>query len=461
MDASDTTAVPNLAGPVPPAEPLPFFKAVRAARENVMALFPRAAYEEPIWTSRALFGGATIVSDPAGVKQVLLDKVAIYPKAKMEREVLGAAFGDGLLTSDGDKWRSHRRIMAPSFDHRSIVSYAPTMTETTRAHLAQWGRWEIDIADDMTRLTLQIISRTMFSSDADELGALVGDTLHRGQEALGFSFLDFVPLVGRWHLRWRLRRVKATFAKLDRAMYPLIRERSSKPHATPRDLLDRLIAARDSETGRALTEQEIRDEVVIIFLAGHETTALAMTYAWYLLSLHPREEAKLHAELDAVLGGRPPEYEDLEKLPYTRMVIEEALRLYPPAPGLSAREAADDDEILGQRIRKGAMVVVAPWVLHHHHALWDNPNRFDPERFSPAQSAGRARFAYLPFGAGPRICIGAALAMTEASLMLATIAQRYRLKLVPGQDIVLQHRVTMRPRDGIKMLIERRDRGVG
>jgi cytochrome P450 len=205
-----------------------------------------------------------------------------------------------------------------------------------------------------------------------------------------------------------------------------------------------------------MSDKEVRDEVIIIFFAGHDTSALAATYVWYLLSLHPEQEAKLHAELDAVLGGRVPTYDDLEKLSYTRMVIEETMRLYPPAPALTGRVAREADEICGHPIRKGAEVIVLPWVLHRHRTLWDDPDRFDPERFSRERSATRPRFAYLPFGGGPRICIGAQLASTEVALMVATMAQRYRPRLVPGQDIVLLHRITLRPRDGIRMRLQRR-----
>jgi len=240
---------------------------------------------------------------------------------------------------------------------------------------------------------------------------------------------------------------------MDATMQKLIRAREAVQGQAQRDLLDRLIAARDSETGVRLSNDEVRDEVVIIFLAGHDTTALALTYTWYLLSQHPEVEAKLHAELARVLGGRAPTYDDLENLPYTKMVIEESMRLYPPAPGISNRAVLKDDEVCGVKIPKGAQVGIMPWLLHRHRTLWDNPDRFDPERFSPERSQGRHRFAYLPFGGGPRVCIGMALAMAEAQLMLATLAQRFSLKLVPDQHIVLQHRITMRPRDGIQMTL--------
>jgi cytochrome P450 len=378
--ARDSTADrPELAGPKAPDKPLSFFAAFRAMKQNPLATIPRIAYQEPIWRAKSLFDDQLVVSDPAGIKHILLDNVANYPKAALDVSVLSAAFGEGLLTSQGDKWRVHRRVMSPSFDHRSIASYAPVITDAAAARLKAWDakgdNAEINITREMLTLTLEVISRAMFSTD--------------------------------------------------------------------------------SETGFRMTDEEVRDEVVIIFIAGHETSALASTYVWYLLSLHPEVEAKLHAELDAVLGGRAPAYDDLEKLSYTRMVIDEAMRLYPPAPMLTGRVALETDEICGRPIAKGTQIAILPWVVHRHRTLWDDPDRFDPERFSRQHSAARPRFAYLPFGGGPRICIGAQLALTEVSLLVATMAQRYRLKLVP-QDIVLLHRVTLHPRDGIRMQLQRR-----
>jgi cytochrome P450 len=194
---------------------------------------------------------------------------------------------------------------------------------------------------------------------------------------------------------------------------------------------------------------------VTMFFAGYETTSLALTWTWYLLSQHPAAEAKLHAEVDAVIAGRTPRHEDLAALPYTRMVIEEAMRLYPPGHTI-VREALADDEVSGHRVRKGGRVVIAPWLIHRHRRLWERPQNFEPERFSPERSAGRPRFAYIPFGAGPRICIGAAFAMAEAMLILATLAQRYRLRLKPGFAVEPQALVTLRPRHGMRMILERR-----
>jgi len=420
-----------------------------------------AAYEQPFWEARSIFGNQLLVSDPTGIKRILLDNVTNYPKTSLDVRILSTAFGDGLLTSDGDKWRAHRRLMSPSFDHRSIASYASVITDAARARLNGWDglgeNAEIDVAREMTTLTLEVISRTMFSADSDALRSRLDETIRKGMAELSFGLQYLAPWIGPFLLNCKLARIRTNFEAVDAVMQNLIRSREKRAGAAPRDLFDRLIAVTDSETGFRMTEEEVRDEVVIIFIAGHETSALAATYAWYLLSLHPEQEARLHAELDAVLGGRVPTFDDLEKLSYARMVIEEAMRLYPPAPALTGRVAREPDDICGRPVRKGEEIAILPWVLHRHRTLWDDPDRFDPERFSGERSATRPRFAYLPFGGGPHICIGAQLAHTEVLLLVATIAQRYRLKLVPRQDIVLLHRVTMRPRDGIRMQLERRD----
>ncbi len=454
------TLAPDLVGTAPPPEkPLSIFKWLFAPPDNQFEALPRGAYEQPVWESKGFLGRMFLVSDPAGVKRVLLDNVANYPKTEMETQMLGAIVGEGLLVSQGDKWKTHRRLMAPSFDFKSIVSYAPMMVESASTFADSWhnrGGQTIDIANEMTHLTLAVISRTMFSADAEQLGQLVDNSLRKMAENINFGLIDVLPLIGPPLMKRKMDRIHADFLTMDATMQTLIGAREKTPGVAPRDLLDRLIAARDGETGVSLTNDEVRDEVVIIFLAGHDTTALALTYTWYLLSQHPHVEAKLHEELERVLGGRPPVHDDLVNLPYTRMVLEESMRLYPPAPGLSNRAVLEDDEIAGVKIPKGTQVAVIPWVIHRHRLLWENPETFDPERFSPERSQGRHRFAYLPFGGGPRVCIGMSLAMTEAMLLLATIAQRYRLKLVPGQDIVLQHRITMRPKNGIQMVVETR-----
>jgi cytochrome P450 len=267
-----------------------------------------------------------------------------------------------------------------------------------------------------------------------------------------FDILSLPDVLAR---RQRRRQARRYLGEFDRAVDRLLAARGSGD-GQPKDLLGRLIAARDEETGGGMTADEVRDQVVTIFMAGHETTAVALTWTWYLISQHPAVEAKLHDELDSVLGGRQPRYDDLANLPYTRMVIEESMRLYPPAHTM-ARQAIAADEVLGRRVPAGATVLVVPWMLHRKASIWERPDRFEPERFSPERAALRPRFAYIPFGAGPRICIGAAFAMAEAMLMVSMIAQRYRLRLKPGHPVEPQGLITLRARHGMKMMLHRRD----
>jgi len=458
MDGSSTPQAPRLAGSAPPpVKPILSLKRPDK-RQNAMSQIIQAAYEQPVVRHPSLIGPYYVVSGPEGVKRVLLDNVANYPKTEMERRFFTVIFGDGLASTEGETWRAHRRIMAPAFAPTSVAAYAPAMVEEALAFRGHWDKAPsdapVDVARDMSRLTLQIIARTMFTTDGAALATVMAETIAGGMATLQVGLADFIPGLATLRLRAREKRVAGVFAELDAAVAQLIAEREAHPGAD--DLLGRLLAARDSETGQGMTAREVRDQMVTIFVAGHETTAAAMAWIWYLLSQHPAEEAKLHAELDAVLQGRAPTAEDLPDLAYTRMVAEEAMRLYPPAPGTSTRVALAADEICGMRIPKGAFVTVIPWVTHRHRSLWEHPERFEPERFSKAGQAGRPRFAYLPFGGGPRVCIGAGLALTEIILLLAVLAQRYRLALPAGHQVELKHQITLRPLGGLPMIISRR-----
>ncbi|MDR3512349.1 MAG: cytochrome P450 [Caulobacteraceae bacterium] len=454
---------PVLAGPVPPEKPLSVLETLRVLPRNQFAIFPKAAYEQPIYEMRGAFGHVFLIHDPEGIRHVLLDNVSNYPKAENERRALGALLGDGILISEGETWRAHRRAMAPAFDPRSIQSYVPVMADAAQRFLQGWDRRApgevVDVAAEMTDVTLAIIARAIFSTDSDGVAAVIEATFRRALQLLNFNMADALPVIRHLRFRARERALRANSAEFDAWIYRFIDERAKNPGEGPKDLLGRLVAARDEQTGVGLTPKELRDEVVTIFIAGHETTAVAMTWVWYLLSQHPEQEARLHAELDRVLGGRAPTFADIPNLPYTRMVIEESMRLYPPAPGISIRAPLEDDVVCGVKVPRTAGVAILPWVLHRHRALWDDPDRFDPERFSPERSAARPRFAYLPFGGGPRICIGMQLAMTESVVLLATIAQRYSLRLAPGHVVDLQPRVTLKARHGMNMVLRPRAAG--
>jgi cytochrome P450 len=325
--------------------------------------------------------------------------------------------------------------------------------------LEQWDTLaefsEIDVTAAMMHTTLHIISRAMFSSDSDEIVDVVERGVVQYQTTVRPSLLDLLRFPVWLTRLLSFRRPIGIFDEFDKSIDRLLGTRGHEPNTEPKDLLARLIAARDSESGGGMSAEEVRDQVVTIFMAGHETTAQALAWTWYLLSLHPALEAKMHDELRTVLGGRAPRYQDLPNLHYTRMVIEESMRLYPPAHTM-AREPIATDHILGHRIPAGALVLIVPWLLHRKSSIWQHPDRFDPERFTSERILARPRFAYIPFGAGQRICIGAAFAMTEALLILAMIAQRYRMHLKPGHPIEPQGLITLRPRCGMRMILERR-----
>jgi len=454
------TEAPVLAAPPRFRGRLPLLQFLRTIRDSSVATYGEHAFEREVFERRILWQRYLVVNAPAGVQRVLLDNADNYVKSRIAKRLLEPGLGKGLLTSDGESWRRQRRIMAPAFDHRSLLVYAPMMAEATAALLERWNRLPrgatVDAAAEMMRLTLAIIARAMFSTDAESVSAVVEQAVGRYQVEVRPNLLDLLGVPDRWQRR-RSRGWHEIFGEFDRVIDRLIR-RENAGETQPKDLLARLIAARDSETGLGMSAAEVRDQVVTIFMAGHETTAQALAWTWYLLSQHPREEAKVHAELASVLGGRTPRFEDLASLRYTRMVFEEAMRLYPPAHTIS-RQALAEDEVAGRRVRKGATVFIVPWLLHRHRLLWERPDAFEPERFAPERASRRHRFAYIPFGGGPRICIGATFAMTEALIILAMLAQRFRLRLVPGHPVEPVGLITLRPRHGLRMILERRSSG--
>jgi cytochrome P450 len=454
-----TTEVPVLAAPSRPDGRMSLRQFLRVVRENILATYAPEDFDKDFIARRLLWRRTFVVNEPNGVRHVLLDNAQNYKKSELSRRILEPGLGRGLITTDGELWRRHRRIMAPAFDPRSVAGYAPVMTEVTEEMLAQWDalpeRSEVDVAVAMMHTTLHIISRAMFSSDSDEIVDVVERGVSEYQTTVRPNLLDLLHFP-----EWLTELISPRMAdgildEFDASVDRLLTERGRAPDAEPKDLLARLIAARDTETGGGMTAQEVRDQVVTIFMAGHETTAQALAWTWYLLSQHPAAEAKLHEELASVCEGRTPRHDDVANLPYARMVLEEAMRLYPPAHTLG-RQPIAADEVSGHRIPAGSTVLIVPWMLHRKPSLWERPDRFEPERFSPERAAARPRFTYLPFGAGPRICIGAAFAMEEGILILATIAQRYRLRLKPGHPVEPQGLITIRPRYGLPMILERR-----
>lgn len=463
--AQPSSVAPILAGPVPPASRLPFFEYLRRVRRNFIEALDEGMYRQQIIEQRSVGRRSFIVNDPAGIRHVLLDNAANYPKAPVEHRILGPGLGEGLILSEGETWRAHRRIMAPAFDHRTVERYSTVMTDAAEKLAAKWeGLGDgaaVEVQDAMMHLTLDIISRSMFAADSDSVVEIVREGSEHYQQVMMVGLLEFVPGLGPLWSAYKGLRGRAIMKPFNRAMYKLIAARmsdnSNGGSERNRDLLGRLIVSRDEQTGIALSPCEIRDEVLTVFVAGHETTALALMWTWYLLSMHPEHETRLHDELERVLGGRTPTWEDVPRLAYTKMILQESMRLYPPVHTLAFRQAQKDDAVCGVHVPKGSTVTIIPWILHRHRSYWEDPGRFDPERFLPEAIARRERLSYLPFGFGPRVCIGASFAMTEAILILATMAQRFRLRLVPGHPVEPLAMFTLRAKQGMRMTVEGRD----
>ena len=400
-----------------------------------------------------------LVTNPADIRHVLQDNARNYRKSPLY-DRLRVVFGNGLLTSEGEFWLRQRRIAQPAFHRHRIAALAGIMAGAARQVAERWdtiarGGQPVDVDEEMMRLTRTVVLRTLLGTDLGPFSDRVDDAWRILNEHIGESFWSLG--LTDWWPSARKRRFQAARAVLRGAVDHVIAARRRVPSESA-DLLSMLMNARDEETGDTMTDDQLRVEVTTFLLAGQETTSLALTWLWYLLSQHPAAQQRLEDEIDAALGARPPEYADLVNLPYTRMVIDEAMRLYPPAWGFS-REAIGDDKVGGFRVPRGWLVFVIPYVLHRLPAFWDDPEAFDPERFAPERIAERPKFVYLPFGAGPRQCIGNQFALIEAHLILATLAQRYRLQLVPGHKVDPWPLITLRPRFGMPMMVHRREVG--
>lgn len=440
---------------------LPLFRLIRTVRENTIGTWTRQSYEREIMVYRMVLRPIIVANHPDLIRHVMLDNAANYTRDPVGKRVLEPGLGNGLLTSEGGDWKRQRRMMAPIFQPRRLAGFAGIMTERA-AMLAErlaalpQGR-SIDIAEQMMLVTLEIIAQTMFGADSSTDLSAVGAAMDRYQITVRPNIPDLLGLP-RWVPRPDAARGRRALAEMDAIIRDLIRRRRERAAAggdLGSDMLGLLLSAVDDESGSGMSDTEVRDQMATFFLAGHETTATALAWCWYLLAHAPEVEAKLHAELDGALQGRAPEYGDYDRLVYTRMVIEEVLRLYPPAH-TTARLAIADDRFGDLELPRGTNVVISPWLMHRHKLHWANPDVFDPENFSPERSAARRRFTYLPFGAGPRICIGQGFAMIEAVLILAALAQKLKFRLVPGAKVEAVAKITLRPSPGLPMTVERR-----
>jgi len=402
------------------------------------------------------FGWVTfyIITDPDLMHEILVDRPEEFYKLKLIKYALGPFLGNGLLTNEGDFWKKQRKLAQPAFHSKRIEAYADVMVDYARHMLASWHTGETRRLDrEMMKLTLNIVAKTLFdadvSGDADHVGDLLTSILEASNDRLNAAFQipDWLPTP-------KTRQMHKDIAELDVIIQRFIDERRQSGEDKG-DLLSMLLQARDDD-GSGMDDKQLRDELMTIFLAGHETTAMNLTWTWYLLIEHPEIMARLKAEVDAALGDRPATLADLPNLKYTDMVIKESMRIYPPAPSVG-REPIRDLQLSGYTIPKGALLTLSIYGMHHNPKVFPNPEVFDPERFSPENEKTIPRYGYLPFGAGPRVCIGNSFAMMEARLILATMVQQTDLSLVSGQKIVPKQLVTVRPVNGIEVKVKLRE----
>ena len=395
-----------------------------------------------------------LINDPDHIRDVLIT----HNKQFMKSEGLQRAkrlLGEGLLTSEGEFHLRQRRLAQPAFHRQRIAAYAGTMIEYADRLSDGWQHGEeLDVSRDMMRLTLAIAGKTLFDADVETEADEIGDALSQAMAMFNYLTLPFSHLLEKLPIP-PMNRFRAARKRLDETIYRIIRQRRESGEDRG-DLLSMLIQARDTEgDGTGMTDQQLRDEAMTIFLAGHETTANALTWTWYLLSQNPEVEAKFHAEVDAVLAGRTATAEDYPRLRYTEMVFAEAMRLYPPA-WIIGRRALDDYRIGDFHVPARSIILMSQYLMHHNPKFFPEPNRFDPERWTPEAREARPKFSYFPFGGGPRLCIGESFAWMEGVLVMATLARKWRLRLVPNHTVALQPIVTLRPKHGMKMTVERR-----
>jgi cytochrome P450 len=395
---------------------------------------------------------------PDHIYHVLVKRRENYSKQARGYKKLRQVIGNGLLTSEGDFWLRQRRLLQPAFAAGRLAGFAAPMV-TAAEEMAQ--SWEsaarqgeaIDVAEEMMRLTMRIVGETLLGTDvtgeASDVGTALTLVINEVSRRIHtpWDFRERLPVASN-------RRYERALQVLDRSVQKIIDQHRARP-TDSEDLLTMLMSVRDEETGTQMSDKQLRDEVMTFFLAGHETTAKALTWTFYLLSQHVSVRSRLQREVDAVLAGRSATAEDFPKLPYAKQVIQESMRLFPPVWGL-ARMTVEEDQIGDVTVPAGSPVLLSQYVTHRHRGFWDNPEGFDPDRFLPERSEGRHPYAYFPFGAGPRICIGNHFALLESVLILATMTSRWSLNLIPGRPVIPEARVTLRPKHGLFMAPEPR-----
>lgn len=397
---------------------------------------------------------AVLFYHPSAIEEVLVTRSRDFVKSPGVR-LLRPLLGDGLLLSEGDVWLRQRRLVQPAFHRQRVAAYGEVMTAYAARRLANWKEGDVlDIHDEMMALTQAIVAKTLFDAEVSDEAHEVGTASRVLMQDFGARLGSLFQLLPSWVPTPANVRARRAIRRLDQVVYRMIADRRQSTEDRG-DLLSILLHAQDADDGTGMTDRQVRDEVMTIFMAGHETTAVALSWTWYLLARHPEVDGRLAEELRTVLGPRAPTAADLPRLPYTEMVVTEAMRLYPPAYALG-RQAAIPTEIAGHPVAAGVVVILPTWAVQRDARWFGEPEAFRPERWEDEGTRRLPRYAYFPFGGGPRQCIGNGFAMMEASLLLATIAQRFRLTLVPGQRVTPTPYVTLRPEPGLRMFLARR-----
>lgn len=447
--------------PKPQARPLKPLALLRTLKRNPLECWAEPHFEQPIVAGGLPIGHVLLVHEPGAIRRVLLDNAANYRKDRLQRRVLSAGLSDGLLSAEGEQWRLQRRVLAPMFARRTVMDFAPAMIAAANALIERWSALgedaSLDVAAEMARVTLDVVERTIFSdgfgSDAEDLRMAMATYFNTIGKISPLDILgvpDFVPRLGRFRVRSTLRFFET---EVDRVISARRRLLAEQPDRAPNDLLTHLLESLDTTGAEGLTEAEVRSNILTFIAAGHETTANTLSWALFLLSQSREWRERVEAEVDRELTGSPSGIAD--RLTETRAVIEETIRLYPPISAIS-RVALDNDALNGEAVRPGSLIVISPYVLHRHRLLWDRPDAFDPSRFLGSASATIDRFAYLPFGAGPRRCIGSSFALQEATLVLAVIVRHFNFRMRAGHAVWPSLRVTLRPANGLPMIIAKR-----
>lgn len=426
--------------------PLPFF-------QNLAAQFGDLSYFR-LGPQEAFF-----LNHPDYIKDVLVTNHASFHKG-LALQRAKRLLGEGLLTSEDEVHRRQRRLAQPAFHRSRIASYARAMTAYGSQTCARWRDGDtLDMSAEMMQLTLGIVGKTLFDADVVSDAQEVGEAMTVVMDLFNTITIPFFELIQKLPLP-QLRRFDTAKARLDAIIYRLIEQRRLAGEDRG-DLLSMLLLAQDTEVdGGGMTDEQLRDELMTIFLAGHETTANALTWTWYLLSQNPEAEARLHEEIDRVLEGRLPDFDDVAKLKYTEMVLAESMRLYPPAWALG-RLAMEDFEIGGYVVPRKSLVLMSQFVMHRDPRYFADPLKFDPDRWTTEARESRPQFSYFPFGGGPRRCIGEGFAWMEGILLIATIARQWQMRLVPNHPVVLKPVITLRPKYGMRMTVIRRQQEVG